>query len=98
MAVIWGTLQARAYETETIQNYTYDFSDPSLTPANYTSIAHDWAPAGWSHIIDSYEGDYNTYYVDYFYIGTEGVDGSSCIRVGDQQIMAMKATTLLTYL
>ena len=86
MAVIWGTLQARAYETETIQNYTYDFSDPSLTPANYTSIAHDWAPAGWSHIIDSYEGDYNTYYVDYFYIGTEGVDGSSCIRVGDQQI------------
>lgn len=86
MAVLLGAPQVKAYETEVIQDYTYDFSDPKLTPANYTTIAHDWAPAGWGHIIDSYYGDYYTYYVEYYYNGNAGVDGSTCIQVGDQNI------------
>ena len=66
---------------EVVTNYSFDFSGLSTT-------AHDFAPSGWGHIVDSYLSteDYEYYYVSYTQKTSGGVDDSPCLYVGSQNV------------
>ena len=66
---------------EVVTNYSFDFSGLSTT-------AHDFAPSGWGHIVDSYFSteDYEKYYVSYTQQTSGGVDDSPCLYVGSQNV------------
>ena len=66
---------------EVVTNYSFDFSGLSTT-------AHDFAPSGWGHIVDSYfsTDDYEYYYVNYTQQTSGGVDDSPCLYVGSQNV------------
>ena len=66
---------------EVVTNYSFDFSGLSTT-------AHDFAPSGWGHIVDSYlsTDDYESYYVSYTQKTSGGVDDSPCLYVGSQNV------------
>ena len=66
---------------EVVTNYSFDFSGLSTT-------AHDFAPSGWGHIVDSYLSteDYEKYYVSYTQKTSGGVDDSPCLYVGSQNV------------
>ena len=66
---------------EVVTNYSFDFSGLSTT-------AHDFAPSGWGHIVDSYfsTDDHESYYVSYTQKTSGGVDDSPCLYVGSQNV------------
>ena len=66
---------------EVVTNYSFDFSGLSTT-------AHDFAPSGWGHIVDSYVSTdgYESYYVSYTQKTSGGVDDSPCLYVGSQDV------------
>lgn len=71
-----ATLTSRA---ETVAPYTLDFDSQIVT------VSRDFRPASnWKHIVDAFASYYGTYYVDYFWHSTDGVDGSGYLRGGKQ--------------
>ena len=74
-AAVWGVKA----DAETVDNYSYGFEGISST-----TLAHDWAPSGWGHIIDG--DDYNYEYVSYKGDSSAGVDGTGCLKVGSQNL------------
>ncbi len=66
---------------ETKSPYKVDFNTKFSTAENDFKVA-----SGWGHIVSSYwsEDDYETYYPDYYYSSSDGIDGSGCLKVGSQ--------------
>lgn len=68
-----------------VDNYKVDFE----TRADVSNHAFKVA-AGWAHIVDSYEttswygGGTQTHYAEYTYWADEGVGGSTCLGIGQQ--------------
>lgn len=66
---------------ETKTPYELNFNDQIVT------VSHDFRPASnWRHIVESYSSYSQTYYVDYFWYGTGGVEDSGYLRAGNQII------------
>lgn len=84
MSVLLNIAPASAYEQETISNYTYDFN--LGLGDGQTTLESGWAPPGWSHIVDKYNGSWETYTVDYTYASAKGVDNSGAVIVGKQSL------------
>lgn len=70
---VWST----KVSADIVDNYSYQFE--GLQTYN---LPKDWAPAGWGHIIDSYDGAY----VSYRGMSSGGVDDSGCLSVGSQSV------------
>lgn len=91
-----SSAQSGGGNTATQDNYSFGFNsttDLGLTSTTSTS-KHDFAPAGWSHIVDVYTDWYDEdYYVDYSFSANGGVDGSGCLRAGSQTIGAYYSAT-----
>lgn len=86
MSVLLNIAPASAYEQETISDYSYDFN-LGLGDAQAT-LESGWAPPGWSHIVDAYEGSWETYTVDYTYVPSIGVGGSAAVSISSQSLGA----------
>ena len=84
MSVLLNIAPASAYEQETISNYTYDFN--LGLGDGQTTLESGWAPPGWSHIVDKYNGSWQTYTVDYTYASALGVDNSGAVMVSTQSL------------
>ena len=84
MSVLLNIAPASAYEQETISNYTYDFN--LGLGDGQTTLESGWAPPGWSHIVDSYKGSWETYTVDYTYSPVLGVDSTGAVIVSTQSL------------
>lgn len=82
ITMLWGTGVAKA---DVVQNYKVDFNTTIDTKDHDFKVA-----SGWGHIVDSYESDddysYETYYVNYAYFPTVGVDGSGALKIGSQTL------------
>lgn len=82
ITMLWGTGVAKA---DVVQNYKVDFNSTIETKDHDFKVA-----SGWGHIVDAYESDddesYGTYYVEYSYFPTVGVDGSGALKIGSQTI------------
>ncbi|MDE7143150.1 MAG: hypothetical protein K2O33_09740 [Muribaculaceae bacterium] len=64
---------------ETVAPYALDFDSQIAT------VSHDFRPASnWKHIVDAFTSWYGTYYVDYTWYQTGGVDDSGFLRAGNQ--------------
>ena len=72
--------EAPAPGGEVVSNYLQDFNRTQAT------TKHDFAPSGWSHIVDSLQYGSETSYVEYSYNKYNGVDGSACLRIGSQNL------------
>ncbi len=80
LGIAAGTVGARA---DIVSPYSVDFN----TAINTSS--HDFKAAlGWGHVVGSYydSDDYETYYVNYTYQSTGGLDDSGCLQVGTQSL------------
>lgn len=66
--------------TANADSYLYEFDSPLNTSD------HSFAPPGWGHIVQSAYLDYDSYYVDYTYSSTGGVEGSGCLGIGSQTL------------
>ncbi len=73
-----ATLTSRA---ETVAPYLVDFNTPIATVTSDFRVASNWR-----HIVDSFESYGRSYYVDYYYDTSNGVDQSGCLRAGSQII------------
>lgn len=71
-AFIAGLSTAKA---ETVSPYSYGFDGLDVSE-------HDFAPTGWNHIVDSYDGDY----VSYTAYDEGGQDGGAYLGVGSQEL------------
>lgn len=66
---------------ETKTPYELNFDNQIVT------VSHDFRPASnWRHIVESYSSYSQTYYVDYYWYGTGGVEDSGYLRAGNQII------------
>lgn len=74
-----------AMAADEVDNYKVDFE----TQADLSNHAFKVA-AGWAHIVDSYEttswygGGTETHYAEYTYWADEGVGGTTCLGIGQQ--------------
>lgn len=77
-STLW-VAQARA---DIVPDYKMDF-DKSISTS-----AHDFkVGSGWGHIVEKYTSEYwDTYYVEYSYSSTAGINNSGAIKVGSQTI------------
>lgn len=77
-ALVVGLLPVKA---ENVANYTEGFDGLDVS-------AHDFAPAGWGHIVDSYADwtDYVEYFVAYESVATGGQDGGGYLKAGSQEL------------
>lgn len=82
ITMLWGTGVAKA---DVVKNYKVDFNTTIDTKEHDFKVA-----SGWDHIVDSYESDDDysseTYYVDYTYFPTVGIDGGGGLKIGSQTI------------
>ena len=75
---------------KTVAPYSFNFDDKTLIGdeirGDYgtTYFARDFAPLGWAHLQDYYEGTYSTTYVNYSFASGKGVDASGALQVGSQ--------------
>ena len=67
-------------QAQTQSPYKYDFNSPIDTSDP------EFAPLGWGHIVDAMVVRSNTYYVQYAYQATGGVDDSGCLHIGSQTV------------
>lgn len=66
---------------ETKTPYELNFDTQIVT------VSHDFRPASnWRHIVESFTSYSQTYYVDYYWYGTGGVEDSGYLRAGNQII------------
>lgn len=90
-----GTTSSFAQSEELVNDYTFNFDDYEAigeideeTSSYYTSYVHDFAPAGWGHIVDfakalySYSSDF---YVTYSFSANGGVNNSGALSGSSQE-------------
>ena len=67
-------------QAQTQSPYKYDLNSPIDTSDP------EFAPLGWGHIVDAMVVRSNTYYVQYAYQATGGVDDTGCLHIGSQTV------------
>lgn len=67
-------------QAQTQSPYTYDFN------TEIDTSDPEFAPLGWGHLVDAMVLRTGTYYVDYTYEATGGVNNSGCLRIGSQTV------------
>lgn len=76
----------------TLSPYSFGFDDRTLIgdeeSVGYGSMSfvHDFAPLGWSHVIDYYSGNYRDSYVSYSFSSNQGVDGTGALLTSSQLV------------
>lgn len=90
--LLLGVTVSMAQSTEEIENYSFGFdSESSIGEVDGSSLSsyfvHDFAPAGWDHLIDYYQNNSsygsNTTYVNYRFRSGLGT-GGGCLQSSSQ--------------
>lgn len=77
LALSMGFSMARA---DVVSSYTYNFEGLSTSST-------DFAPAGWGHVVEGYDGSGDFYYVDYRLKESGGYgDNGAYLYIGSQTI------------
>lgn len=90
--LLFGVTVSMAQSTEEVDNYSFGFDSQSsigqIDESGYTNyFVHDFAPAGWDHLVDYYQssGYYNDTYVNYRFNSDQGT-GGGCLQSSTQDV------------
>lgn len=90
--LLFGITVSMAQSTKEVNNYSFGFDSQSsignVDDSGYTNyLVHDFAPAGWDHLIDYYQssGYSSDTYVNYRFNSDEGT-GGGCLQSSAQDV------------
>lgn len=80
LLLVTAMMAGHSAQAQTQSPYTYDFNTAIDTSEP------DFAPLGWGHLVDAMVLRSGSYYVNYTYEATGGVDNTGCLRIGSQTV------------